>query len=173
MTMLGNMRIAIILISILLSQTLIARDVYKWTTDEGEVIYSQSYQPGAERIHVQDDKNKSSLDLEELNKNPEAAAPEEYSNFDIVQPGNDETIRNDDGTVSVGLAISPPLGSGHVINLYVDGNKLGSEIKTTQMVLQQLSRGTHTLKAEIIDAEGNKLKETGSTSFHLRQSTAN
>ncbi|MET0122767.1 MAG: DUF4124 domain-containing protein [Candidatus Thiodiazotropha sp. 6PLUC9] len=169
MSMLGTMRIVIIIVILLLSQPLMARDVYKWVTEDGEVVYSESYQPGAEKIRVSDEKRKSSLNVENLDKESEAAATGEYTNFDIVQPGNDETIRSAEGSVSVGLSISPPLGSGHIIHLYVDGRKLDSDITTSQLVLQQLSRGTHTLNAEILDAEGNKMKETGSTTFHLRQ----
>ncbi|MES9862710.1 MAG: DUF4124 domain-containing protein [Candidatus Thiodiazotropha sp. LLP2] len=167
------MRTVIILLILLLSQPLMARDVYKWVTEDGEIIYSESYQPGAERIRVRDDKKKSTLKLENLDKESEAAATGEYINFDIVQPGSDETIRNAEGSVSVGLSISPPLFSGHTIQLYVDGKKLDSKITTTQLVLQQLSRGTHSLKAEIIDGEGNKVRETGSTTFHLRQAAVN
>jgi hypothetical protein len=163
------MRISILLIIMLISQPLMARDVYKWTTDEGEVVYSETYQPGAESIRVPDDKKKTTLELDKLDKETEAAAEGEYLKFDIVQPDNDETIRSADANVSVGLSLSPPLGEGHAIHLYVDGKKLDSDIKTTQMVLQQLSRGTHTLKAVVVDSGGKKLKETSRTTFHLRQ----
>jgi hypothetical protein len=163
------MRILILLLLPLLVQPLYARDVYKWTTPDGEVIYSENYQPGADKIRVPDAKKKSSLKLDELNKESDAAAAGDYLQFDIVQPANDETIRNAENSVSVGLSLSPPLFQGHVIYLYVDGSKMESEIRTTQLVLQQLSRGTHTIKAEIIDDEGNTVKQSGTTTFHLRQ----
>jgi hypothetical protein len=167
------MRIFITLLILLLSQPLMARDVYKWVNEDGEVVYSETYKPGAESIRVSDKKKKTSLQLDNLDKESEAAASGEYVDFAIVQPGNDETIRTAEGSVSVGLSISPPLGSEHIIHLHVDGNKLDSDIKTTQLVLQQLSRGTHTLKAVIVDAEGNTVKETDSITFHLRQPATN
>jgi hypothetical protein len=167
------MRIMILLLIALLVQPLYARDVYKWTTPDGEVVYSENYQPGADTIRVQDAKKKSSLKIDDLNKDAEAAASGEYLQFDIVQPANDETIRNAESSVSVGLSISPALFEGHAIQLYVDGNKLDSQIKTTQLVLQQLTRGTHTIKAEIVDDEGNLVKQTGSNTFHLRQAEVN
>ncbi|MEJ2608612.1 MAG: DUF4124 domain-containing protein [Candidatus Thiodiazotropha sp.] len=163
------MRIGIIFLALLLSQPLLARDVYKWTTEEGEVVYSENYQPGAERIQVIDKKKSISLDLDKLDSEAQAAANGEYTDFSIVQPGDKETIRTDGGTVSVGISLSPPLASGHVIHLYVDGTKLSSDITTTQMVLEKLSRGTHTLNAKVIDAKGNTVKESGNISFHLRQ----
>ncbi|MEW8625886.1 MAG: DUF4124 domain-containing protein [Candidatus Thiodiazotropha sp.] len=167
------MRTLILLLLPILVQPLYARDVYKWTTPEGEVVYSENYQPGADTIRVPDAKKNTSLKIDDLDKEADAAAAGNYLQFDIVQPSNDETIRNAENSVSIGLSISPPLFEGHTIQLYVDGNKLDSEIKTTQLVLQQLSRGTHTIKAEIIDAEGKMVKQTGSTTFHLRQAAVN
>jgi hypothetical protein len=167
------MRVLILLLVVFLTQPLLARDVYKWTTPEGEVVYSETYQPGAESIRVSDDKKKTTLKLDKLDQDANAAAAGDYTNFGIVQPGNDETIRNAEGSVSVGLSVSPPLAADHVIHLYVDGKKLDSDIKTTQLVLQQLTRGTHSLKAEIVDGEGKKVTETGNTTFHLRQAAIN
>ncbi|MBV2092617.1 MAG: DUF4124 domain-containing protein [Candidatus Thiodiazotropha sp. (ex Ctena orbiculata)] len=167
------MRILILLLLPFIVLPLHARDVYKWITPEGEVVYSENYQPGADTIRVQDKKRSTSLKVDELDKEADAAASGDYLQFDIVQPSNDETIRSDENSVSVGLSISPPLFDGHAIHLYVDGKKLDSEIKTTQLVLQQLSRGTHTIKAEIVDAEGELVKQSGSTTFHLRQAAVN
>ncbi|MEJ2622890.1 MAG: DUF4124 domain-containing protein, partial [Candidatus Thiodiazotropha sp.] len=124
------MRILILLVLPFVIQPLYARDVYKWTTPDGEVIYSETYQPGADTIRVQDEKKKSSLKLDDLNKDAAAAAAGEYLQFDIVQPANDETIHNAEGSVSVGLSISPALFEGHAIYLFVDGRKLDSQIKT-------------------------------------------
>ncbi|MET0028866.1 MAG: DUF4124 domain-containing protein [Candidatus Thiodiazotropha sp.] len=153
----------------LVSQPLLARDVYKWVTSDGEVIYSENYQPGAERIRVRDDQKKSALNTDQLEGQAAAEASGDYTDFEIVQPTNNETIRSADSSVSVGISLTPPLAEGHEIYLYVDGTKLKSAIKTTQLVLQNLVRGSHTLKAELQDGEGTVLRESPSISFNLRQ----
>ncbi len=163
------MRILVLLMILLLSQPLLARDVYKWVTSEGEVIYSENYQPGAERIRVSDEQKKSALNPEQLNAPSSAEATGEYTAFEIVQPTNNETIRSADSSVSVGISLTPPLAQGHEIYLYVDGTQLKTAIKTTQLVLQNLVRGSHTLKAELRDQEGTVLRQSPSISFNLRQ----
>ncbi|MCU7920097.1 MAG: DUF4124 domain-containing protein [Candidatus Thiodiazotropha sp. (ex Epidulcina cf. delphinae)] len=160
------MRIGTLLLLLLTALPLLARDVYKWISEDGEVIYTERYHPDAERIKVTDKKKSSAVSLTDES---ESAAAGEYASFEIVQPANDETVRNADGSVPVGLSLSPALASGHIIHLYVDGAKLDSDITRTQLILQQLSRGTHTLQAKIVDSQGEPLKDSNSVTFHIRQ----
>ncbi|MET0067136.1 MAG: DUF4124 domain-containing protein [Candidatus Thiodiazotropha sp.] len=163
------MRLIVLLSIFLLAQPLFARDVYKWVTEDGEVIYSENYRPGAESIRVHDDKRKARVNTDQLNENPDAATAGDYTDFAIVQPANNETLRSADASVSVGISLSPPLAEGHEIYLYVDGSQLKTPIKTTQLVLQNLLRGSHTLKAEIRDETGEVLGQTAGVNFNLRQ----
>ncbi|MCU7925709.1 MAG: DUF4124 domain-containing protein [Candidatus Thiodiazotropha sp. (ex Dulcina madagascariensis)] len=162
------MRIGTLLLLLLTALPLLARDVYKWISEDGEVIYTERYHPDAERIKVTDKKKSSAVSLTDESESAAAAAGE-YASFEIVQPANDETVRNADGSVPVGLSLSPALASGHIIHLYVDGAKLDSDITRTQLILQQLSRGTHTLQAKIVDSQGEPLKDSNSVTFHIRQ----
>ncbi|MES9992558.1 MAG: DUF4124 domain-containing protein [Candidatus Thiodiazotropha sp.] len=163
------MRIGILLITLLMALPLFARDVYKYISEDGEVIYSERYHPDAERIKVTDKERGSSVPQADLSEEELAAAAGEYNTFSIVRPGDNETIRSDEGTVPVGISLTPNLAEGHVIHLYVDGTKLDSDVKQTQVILQQLSRGTHSLQAKIVNSEGESLKDSNSITFHLRQ----
>ncbi|MCU7929733.1 MAG: DUF4124 domain-containing protein [Candidatus Thiodiazotropha sp. (ex Codakia rugifera)] len=167
------MRIGILLIILLLALPLFARDVYKYTSEDGEIVYSERYHPDAERITVSDKQKPSSLSLDEQSEEEAAALAGDYARFEIVQPVGDETIRNADGSVPVGLSISPALATGHVIHLFVDGTKLDSDITQTQLILQELNRGTHTLQAKIVNDQGESLKDSNSVIFHLRQAAIN
>jgi hypothetical protein len=166
------MRGLIIIVSLLVVFPLFARDIYKYTSEDGEVIYSERYHPEAERIKVIDGKKSGAPTPDELTDKVRAEAGE-YDSFTIVQPNDDETIRNQEGTVTVGISLSPNLSESHVIHLYVDGTKIDSDIRQTQLVLQQLSRGTHSLRAKIVDSEGVSMKESNSITFHLRQPAVN
>ncbi|MES9944878.1 MAG: DUF4124 domain-containing protein [Candidatus Thiodiazotropha sp.] len=166
------MRIVVLLLTLLMAMPLLARDVYKYISEDGEVIYSERYHPDAERITVSDSKKTAALPPDEQSEEARAAAGE-YATFSIVKPSDNETIRNEEGTVPVGISLEPNLAEGHVIHLFVDGTKLDSDIKQTQLILQQLNRGTHSLQAKIINSEGESLKESNSITFHLRQPAVN
>jgi hypothetical protein len=163
-----GMRITVLFFALLIALPLFARDVYKYISEDGEIIYSERYHPDAERVKVKDSK-KTAAPPDEQSEDEARAAAGEYDTFSIVQPSDDETIRNEEGNVSVGISLSPSLAEGHVIHLYVDGAKLDSDIKQTQLSLQKMTRGTHSLQAKIVDSEGASLKETNSVTFHLRQ----
>ncbi|MFI0456468.1 MAG: DUF4124 domain-containing protein, partial [Candidatus Thiodiazotropha endolucinida] len=92
------MRIVVLLMILLMAWPLFARDVYKYISEDGEVIYSERYHPDAERIKVTDSKKSAALPPDEQSDEARAAAGE-YATFSIVQPNDDETIRNEDGSV--------------------------------------------------------------------------
>jgi hypothetical protein len=166
------MRIVVLAIILFMALPLLARDVYKYISEDGEVIYSERYHPDAERISVSDSKKNESLPPDQQADEARAAAGE-YATFSIVKPTDNETIRNQEGTVPVGISLEPNLAEGHVIHLFVDGTKLDSDIKQTQLILQQLGLGTHSLQAKIVNNEGVSLKESNSITFHLRQPAVN
>jgi hypothetical protein len=154
-----------------------ARDVYKSTNTEGEVIYSDTYIDGAERIRVPDEKSPSSTDSgtagEDAAGRTAALGESGYTSFEIVQPENGATIRNNEGTVTVGLDLSPSLSEGHAIKILVDGSELEGEIRATQFSLNNLNRGTHSLVTRIVDADGNDVISSNSITFHLRKASIN
>jgi hypothetical protein len=167
------MRNLVIIISVFMALPLFARDVYKYIAEDGEVIYSERYHPEAERIRVTDPKKGVAVPSpDELNDKVRAEAGE-YDTFAIVQPGDNETVRNEEGMVNVGISLSPNLAENHIIHLYVDGTKLDSDIKQTQLSLQKLSRGTHSLQAKIVNSEGQSIKESKRVTFQLRQPEVN
>jgi hypothetical protein len=161
------MRISVLFFALLIALPSFARDVYKYISEDGEIIYSERYHPDAERVKVNDSK-KSAAPPDEQSDEALAAAGK-YATFSIVQPSDDDTIRNEEGSVAVGISLSPGLAEGHVIHLYVDGTKLDADIKQTQLTLQKLTRGTHSLQAKIVNSEGESLKESNNITFHLRQ----
>jgi hypothetical protein len=157
-----------------ISLPLYARDVYKWTNSDGEVIYSDTYVEGAERMRVSGGKSSPSsadtgADETQTGEPGEGAAG--YQSLEIVQPANDATIRSNEGNLAVGLALSPALAEGHSVKIVIDGTELEGEMKSTQFSLGNLNRGTHSLVTKIVDADGNELITSSPVTFHLRQAS--
>lgn len=153
-----------------------ARDVYKWTNEEGVVIYSDTYQEGAERIRVDSGRRVPAprSSGEEGSAQPgsdDEAEAITYESLEIIQPADDTTIRSNEGMVAVGLSLSPALGQGHEVKIIVNGTELEGGMKGTQFTLNNLTRGTHSLQTRVVDAEGNALITSNLISFHLRQAS--
>ncbi len=92
-----------------------------------------------------------------------------YSQFAFAKPEPDETIHSNEGLVNVSFFLSPGLRDGDKIVITFDGQKLGDALTTTQLSLTEIPRGTHTLKADIVNAEGETVASASAVSFHLRQ----
>lgn len=169
------MRILIFLFVLPLALPCNAKDIYKSTADDGIVIYSDTYKEGAERIRLQGGMPgrpvKAETATTKTSETSDSATAVGYESFEIAQPENEETIRSNEGTVTVGLNLKPALSSGHLIQIYLNGTKLASDLTSTQFTLNELNRGTHSLQAKVVDAEGKLQISTQVINFHLRKAS--
>ncbi len=92
-----------------------------------------------------------------------------YTLFEIEAPANELTVRSAKGEVAVAIGIAPALQEGHVIRYFVDGRALTEDFKASHLTLKNITVGSHNLKAQIIDGDGNTLKTTSAVRFHMRQ----
>jgi hypothetical protein len=168
------MRNLVLLLIFFVALPVYAGDVYKLTNDDGEVIYSDTYVEGAERMRVSGSKpapSSAATDEDQTQTGEPGEAAGGYQSLEIVQPANDATVRSNEGTLSVGLVLSPGLAEGHAVKIIIDGTELEGEMKSTQFTLSNLNRGTHSLETKVVDADGNVLITSNRVSFHLRQAS--
>jgi hypothetical protein len=92
-----------------------------------------------------------------------------YSSMQILQPEPDGTVRSNEGKVPVSIALEPPLQEGHLVKLYVDGELVRGSFAGLDIELSGLERGTHQLRAEVVDAAGSRQIGSPSVSFTLRK----
>jgi len=153
--------------------------MYKSVGPDGTVTYSDQAQKNEKpltlspisTIHT-DKKNTASSSiaekepLKEKDQKPEVR----YSTFKITSPTNNSTIRENSGSVSVRLEITPKLSVnlGHTVSINLDGKLLikGQSIQTT---LNNLDRGTHTVLAHIHNKQGKIIRSTSAVSFQLQR----
>ncbi len=79
-------------------------------------------------------------------------------------------MRSNNGDVTIGMRLDPALHSKHAIVVSLDGQAIGKGSRTS-LTLQNLPRGTHTVQAAVVDAEGQELTRTESVSFHVLRRT--
>jgi hypothetical protein len=164
------MRNLIFFLSVIIALPGVAGEVYKWISKEGQTIYSDISQPGAEKVSVPPGKPRRSETEASQGESAQAMdSSSAYQTFEIAQPLPDETIPHAEGEVDVGLSLSPMLVPGHLIHVYLNGTRLQNELTVTQFRINELNQGTHTLQAKVVDAQGKPQIATPTVSFHLRQ----
>jgi hypothetical protein len=92
-----------------------------------------------------------------------------YTTMRIEQPKNNGTVRSNEGKVSVSVALQPPLQPGHKLRLALDGVPIQPPFTTLSATLTNVQRGTHSLSADVLDANGRVKRSAGPIRFTLRK----
>lgn len=162
---------------ILLSlSTLSVAEVYKRTLPNGSVEFTD----------IAPDENAKPLKLAPLSTYPgqapspvSTAAPDSgkatidepaYQSISITSPANDVTIRENGGSLTVNTSIKPALAAGHLLVLYLDGQKM-QENTSGNFQLSNVDRGTHSLQVHIMDHKGKTLLSSQSITIHLQRTS--
>ncbi len=164
------------LLLLCLPLTVGAKTVYKYYDADGNVVFTDTPVPGAEKIVLPDPQTYSSPAPRRVNSLPEmpdtpAGDLSPYSQFKIRSPSPDQTFRNVED-VLVTLSIMPRLRAGHKVEVLLDGKAIGAPKPSPQFALQNVARGTHTVEARILDANGKQVATTGSVTFHMHRASA-
>jgi hypothetical protein len=146
--------------------------IYKWVDEDGKVHYSDSQVDGSKQVELPKavtysptvtSSSKTSGSKEEKDAG--------YTRASIVKPTMNETIRSNNGDVTVSLEITPGLREGHSVTAYLDGNEFLTGEKTTSFVLENVDRGSHTLRVSVFNQSGVSLISSSSVIFHLIRET--
>jgi hypothetical protein len=177
--MLSAMRILLLLAGLTLSLTALPQEIYRWVDQDGVTHYSdQPGVPGAERVILVSPntygQEPSDLGPYAATRNGDEEEPEtgSYTSLTIVQPTPDQTFFGADATVSAAVDLGGTLRSDHTIVYFVDGTRRAADAGGG-LTLTGLERGSHFLRAAVLDQNGNPLITSPQITFHLRQPSVN
>lgn len=146
-------------------------EIYRWVDAEGRVMYGD--EPPAKSkakpitlptLTVADGFVPQKPAQTEPAKQDDAA----YSDFRIESPARGETIRANDGNLTVSIALKPKLKEGDSVALYVDSKQTAAG-SSLSFPLSELERGEHTVFAVLSDAKGNIIQNTETVTFNLQK----
>lgn len=164
-------------------------EIYRSVDAEGNVVFTDEPIQGAEKIEISpstvispdpsittgdaeaDEILKLSPDEEAVTE-PELDAVPAYQ-VRIIAPADDESIWVNNGNVTVSMIVEPQLDAerGDLIVLNVDGADIGEAQPSTSFQLTNLSRGTHSVSATIVDSNGAVLTSSDTVTFHLHRTS--
>jgi hypothetical protein len=157
----------------------LAETIYKWEDGSGQIHYSDMPREGALEMTVQDVQTYSSPGSPASSRSSSSGGDEAdspgYDSLVIVSPGVEETIWNTGGIVTVNWALKPNLQSGHNLRVYLDGTALPTvpQSATGGLTLQEVERGSHTLRTEVVDPSGTTVVESNEVTFFYQQTSVN
>jgi hypothetical protein len=169
-----------LLVLLVLITCTVQAEIYKSKNDKGEWVYSDKPSPNAERMKLPPLSTyapppalqRSVSDSED----PEPAQTnDKYKSMVFVEPVNDATVRENSGLVKVIVGLDPPLKikKGHKIQFYLDGNPYGEAGASSAIIVKEVDRGTHVLKAQVLGVEGKLVFRAKPVTFHLHRESLN
>jgi hypothetical protein len=147
-----------------------AAKVYKWTDEQGNVIYSDSPRPGAEEIEVPTEPaGIVTVPPGQMPPAKDVMQRDGYASLIVASPSSDQIIDDPGGTVTVSLAVEPPLRTreGDAVRLNLDGQTLDTRYTGSEIAIPGVPRGTHTLQAQVVDRAGTVLISSAPVTFHM------
>lgn len=146
--------------------------IYKYLDENGNIAYSDKPIQGAKRMNIQlrptpepDDEQQAADALENDSASKEVT---NYESLELLTPKNDKVVSDRSGSVQVILLPTPRLSSTHELVITVDGKDI-SRGRHANLNLSQVSRGTHTVSARILDANGTTIITSPTSTFHVKQ----
>lgn len=100
----------------------------------------------------------------------EEEPPFAYEALVITAPANDEAVRENSGNVTISVDVGPSLQSGDRIEILVDGSVAVSG-NDTALNLTNVDRGTHSVVARVIGADGTIQATSPISTFHMLRAT--
>lgn len=169
------MRIIVFILAVL-PAFVTAAEVYRWVDKDGVTHFSDRPQEGAETIVIREAQTFSAPPPPSSSPRSSASNDDEeeeaagYENFEIVSPKQEEVFWNIGGELDVSVQSRPRIRSGHEIVLFMDGQEV-QRVPRGQMRarLQDVVRGTHSLRAEVRDRGGKTVATTAAVKFTVQQ----
>lgn len=152
-----------LLCCLLLAGTAVQADkIYKTEDEQGRTVYtdkpSNAAQEQTELPPVNDmpaPEQRASFQPGSEDGQQNEGEPVEYS-VQIVQPANETTLTAGERDLQIRVELSPKLQAGHSLAYYLD-NELIQQTRSTQLVVEEIFRGRHTVAVDVIDQQGRIL----------------
>ena len=145
--------------------------VYKHVNEKGEVVYSDTPAPGAEKMKLPELPTYTPPPVPLVRKQDAPVASDIYRSLEVIKPQNNSTIRNNLGVIELQLRIDPALKvrEKHRIQFYLDNERYGPLVDKTSIMMSNIDRGEHTLSASVFDAAGAELARSASVTVNIKR----
>ncbi|MGR6035140.1 MAG: DUF4124 domain-containing protein [Candidatus Nitrosoglobus sp.] len=165
------MRILLLLCGLM--PVLAVAGIYKYVTPDGRVEYSDQPREGAAEVKVTPLQTYAPPPLPKkmiTETKSQAQAITAYQ-VSIMTPQDDATVRENTGRVEVAIQVVPSLeeDSNYTLQLLLDGQPVGRAGTRLKYTLTDVDRGTHTLRARLLNPSGISVAQSEVITFYMKR----
>lgn len=149
-------------------------EIYKSYDENGNVVYSdQPPSPEAEPLELPEANIVSSTRAQ---PSPVAGDGDDDGNIPLVlqmlSPVDEETFWGTGRTLDVAFEVQPEMRPGMRIAVYIDDRR-EALLSSSRGTINSIERGTHSIRAELLDSRGNVLTNVEPRTFFMKQYSRN
>jgi len=147
--------------------------VYKSINADGSISYSDTQQAQSEILNIKPistvpafvTKNKQSIRAQKQ----AILVDSYYQRLEVLHPKSDTALQSGNGDIKLKIDIEPPLRPTDQLQIKLDGAVISKQ-QESELQIQTLDRGTHSIEVKVLSAENQTLQSTSST-FTLHRPT--
>lgn len=149
--------------------------VYRVIDAQGKVSYTDTppKDGSAEPVILKEVNTQPAMDARKATAPAAEAAATPYTQIEITSPANESTIPPGQLNVVVQLHLEPALQPGHMVQFYLDDKPQGPAAATTAITLGDLYRGSRTIYATVVDANGARVAQSNNVVIYVKRPSVN
>ena len=151
------------------------KKIYVWRNADGVLVFSDSPKPNVETDTVDVSKTPNiikSVD-EAILKGEKSKEQAEQLTVEIIKPAQEETIRDNTGSVYINGVIRPSFKRGMNVVLKFDDKKVAGPQKSGVFILRDVDRGEHRVQLEVWNDSGKVIAVSKSVTFYVHRASVN
>ncbi|NUZ11411.1 DUF4124 domain-containing protein [Pseudoalteromonas sp. McH1-7] len=147
--------------------------IYRWKDKNGHWVYSDIPKPGSKEVKLHSNiLTMPSIDTKVLASQSDTTPTITYQ-AKITSPENEQTIRDNSGSVYVTGSVEPRFTQGLSVQLYLNGEATGPKQSNAQFSLRNIHRGEHALVLKVFNQKGQVVAQSNEHKFYLHRNTVN
>jgi hypothetical protein len=152
-----------------------AAQIYKYTDSNGNTVFTNQPPEGqaAESVELPPT-NTVQPQQPVVTEQPKENAQDQaaYGRLALTDIPDDEALRANNGTFTVGVDIEPRLLPGHSLRLLLDGQPYGQPSNVPRLQLTNIDRGEHSLAVEVISGD-KQVQQSPAVTFTVQRVSTN
>ncbi|WP_234399056.1 DUF4124 domain-containing protein [Pseudoalteromonas sp. T1lg75] len=146
-----------------------SKSIYVYKDENGVLVFSDTPRKGAEKVTLNAPiMNMPTIDTSVLDETDDELEAVKF-NITITSPTQEETIRDNTGSVHISGQVKPRFLQGHSVQLFMDGQAYGEPQSSSLFALRDVDRGEHSLVLKLLNSEGEVLASSKSVTFFMHR----
>jgi len=153
----------------------VSAQIYKYTDANGNTVFTNQPPDGtaAESVELP----KTNTVQMQVPSTPTESAPDTqdrapYGTLALTDIPDEEALRSNNGTFTVGVHLEPRLVPGHRLRLLLDGQPYGQPSNVPRLQLTNIDRGEHSLAVEVLSGD-TPVQQSATVTFTVQRVSIN